>query len=167
MKCSMSDFPVPHHLPKLPKFMSSASLMPSNHLILCYFFCLQSFSASGFFPVSQLFASGGQNIDASASVLPMSIQDWFPLILTSLTSLLSKGLSRVISSTEVQKWEEIGIWTKIIIVVIHQSLQTGAQVFREVKKLTPGHTACLWQSQGQAHSLPRVKIVFSFTPHRG
>ena len=56
------------------------------------------------------------NIDASASVLSMSIQDWFPLRLTSLTSLLSKGLSIVFSSTEVQKWEEIGIWTKVIIV---------------------------------------------------
>ena len=74
INCSMSDFPAPHHLPKLPKFMSSTSMMPSNYLILCYF-CLQSFPASGFFPVSQLFASGAQNIDASASVLPMSIQD--------------------------------------------------------------------------------------------
>ena len=66
-------------------------------------FCLQSFLASGPFPVSRLFASGGQSIGASASVPPMSIQGWFPLILTGLISLLSKGLSRVFSSSIVWK----------------------------------------------------------------
>ena len=57
--------------------------------------CLQPFSASGSFPMNQFFASGGQSIGASASgsVLPMNIQDWFPLGLTSLIYLLSKGLS--------------------------------------------------------------------------
>ena len=59
------------------------------------FFCLQSFPASESFPMSWLFASGGQSIRASASVLPMSIQSWFPLGSTGLISLLSKGLSRV------------------------------------------------------------------------
>ena len=74
------------------KFMSTESVMLSNHLILC---CpLQSFPASGSFPVSWLFTSGGQIIGASASVLPMSIQGLFPLRLTGLISLLSKGLSR-------------------------------------------------------------------------
>ena len=60
-------------------------------------FCLQSFPASGSFPVSWLFASGGRSIGASASAsfLPMSIQSWCPLGLTGLISLLSKGLSRV------------------------------------------------------------------------
>ena len=52
-------------------------------------FCLQSFPASGSFPVSRLFASGGQSIGTSASVLPMNIQSWFPLELTGLISLLS------------------------------------------------------------------------------
>ena len=63
--------------------------------------CLQSFLTSGSFPMSQLFTSGGQSIGASASgsVLPMNIQDWFPLGLTSLISLQSKGLSRVFSNT--------------------------------------------------------------------
>ena len=62
--------------------------------------CLQSFPASGSFPVSQFFASRGQSIgvSASASVLPMNIQDWFPLGLTGLISLPSKGLSRVFSN---------------------------------------------------------------------
>ena len=68
-------------------------------------FCLQSFPASGSFPMSQLFASGGQSIRVlpSASVHPMNIQNWFPLGLTVLISLLSKGLSRVFSNTTVQK----------------------------------------------------------------
>ena len=67
--------------------------------------CLQSFPASGSFPVTQFFASGGQSIgaSASASVLPVNIQDWFPLGLTGLISLQSKGLSRVFSNTTVQK----------------------------------------------------------------
>ena len=60
-------------------FMSIESVMLSHHLILSVFsFSLQSFLASGSFPVSRLFASGGQNIGASASVLPMNIQGWFP-----------------------------------------------------------------------------------------
>ena len=68
----------------------SSSLVPSSS-------CLLSFLASGSFPMSWLFTSGGQSIgdSASASVLPMNIQRWFPLGLTSLISLLSKGLSRV------------------------------------------------------------------------
>ena len=69
-------------------------------------FCsgLRSFPASGSFPMSQ-FSSGGQSIgvSATASVLPMNIQDWFPLRLTGWISLQSKGLSRVFSNTTVQK----------------------------------------------------------------
>ena len=66
--------------------------------------CLQSFPASGSFPMSQFFPSGGQSIrlSASASVLPMNIQDWFPLGWTGWISLQSKGLSRVFSNTTVQ-----------------------------------------------------------------
>ena len=67
------------------------------------FFCLQSFPASWSFPMSQLFTSGGQHVGALASVLPKIIQGWFPLKLTDLTSLLSKGLSKVFSNTTVQK----------------------------------------------------------------
>ena len=67
--------------------------------------CLQSFPASGSFPMSQLFISGGQSAGASAStsVLPRNIQGWFPVGLTGLISMLSKRLSRVFSSTTVQK----------------------------------------------------------------
>ena len=73
--------------------------------------CPQSFPASGSFQISQLFASGGQNIgvSASASVLPMNIQDWFPLELTGWISLQSKGLSRVFSNITVQKHPFFGI----------------------------------------------------------
>ena len=67
--------------------------------------CLQSFPASGSFPMSQLFASGGPSIGALASVLAMNIQGWFPLGLTDWVSLQSKGLSRVFSNTTVQKHE--------------------------------------------------------------
>ena len=81
--------------------------MPSNHLILCcpFSFVPQFFPASGSFPMSWLFISGGQNVEVltSASVLTMNIQGWFPLVLTGLISLLSKGLSRVFSSTTLWK----------------------------------------------------------------
>ena len=72
--------------------------------------CLQSFTASGSFQMSQFFASGGQSIGISASalVLPMNIQDWSPLGWTGWISLQSKGLSRVFSNTAVQKHQFFG-----------------------------------------------------------
>ena len=88
----------------LLKFMSTELVMPSNHLVLCHPLLLPSiFPSIRVFSVSQLFPSGGQSIgaSASASVLPVNIQGWFPLGLTDLTSFLSRGLSRVFSSTTV------------------------------------------------------------------
>ena len=78
--------------------------------VVPFSFCHQFFPASGSFPVSWLFASGGQNIGAStsASVSPMNTQDWFPLGLTSLIFLQSKALSRVFSNTTVQKHQFFG-----------------------------------------------------------
>ena len=72
--------------------------------------CPQFFPASGSFLISQLFVWGGQSIgaSASASVLPMNIQDWFPLGLTDLIFLQFKGLSRVFSNTTVQKHQFFG-----------------------------------------------------------
>ena len=94
MDCKTPGFPVHHQLPELLKLVSIESVMPSNLLSSAVPFssCLQAFLASGSFPLSQLFASGGQNIgaSASASVFPMNIQDWFPLGLTGLISLQSK-----------------------------------------------------------------------------
>ena len=96
----------------LLELMSIESVMPSNHLILCspFSFCLQSFSASGSFPVSLFFASGGQSIGVSASamVFPMNMQDWLPFGLTGWISLQSKGLSRVFSNTTVQRHQFFG-----------------------------------------------------------
>ena len=95
----------------LLKFMFTGSVMLSNHLILC---CLHLLLPS-FFPninvFFQLFASGSQSIGASAlaSVLPVNIQGWFPLGLTSLICLLSKGLSRVFSNTTFWKHLFFGI----------------------------------------------------------
>ena len=82
---------------------TSSSIVPFSS-------CLRSFSASGSFPMSQFFASGGQSIGVSASisVLPMNIQDWFPLGWTGWISLHSKGLSRVFSNTTVQKHQFFG-----------------------------------------------------------
>ena len=78
--------------------------------VVSFFSCPQSFPASGSFPMSQFITSGGQRTEAwtSASVLPMHIQDWFPLRLTGLISLLSKGCSGVFSSTTVQKHQFFG-----------------------------------------------------------
>ena len=96
----------------LLKLMSIESVMPSNHLILCYPLLphLQSFSASGSFQMSQLFTSGGQRIGvpASTSVLPMNTQNWYPLGWTGWISLQSKGLSRVFFNTTVQKHQLLG-----------------------------------------------------------
>jgi len=79
-----------------PTISSSVALFSS---------CPQSFPASGSFQMSQLFTEGGQSVgaSASASVLPMNIQVWFPIWLTGLISLLSKGLSKVFSNTTIQK----------------------------------------------------------------
>ena len=73
--------------------------------VVPFSFHLQSFLALGSFQMSQLFSSGGQSfvVSASTSVLPMNIQDWFPLGWTGWISLHSKGLSRVFSNTTVQK----------------------------------------------------------------
>ena len=89
----------------LLKFISIESLMPSNHLILCrpLLFLPSIFPNISVFLNG--FASGSQSVgaSASASVLPMNIQNWFPLGWTGWISLLSKGLSRVFSNTTIQK----------------------------------------------------------------
>ena len=112
--------------PRLPCPSLSLRICPSScslnrwcHLtisssVALFSFCLQSFLASRSFPMSQLFASRGQSIRASASapVLPMNIQGWFPLGLTGLMSLLSKGLSKVFFSIRVQKHQFFGRYWK-------------------------------------------------------
>ena len=93
----------------LLKLMSIKSVMPSiSSSAVPFSSCLQSFPASGSFPMSQFFVSGSQSIGASASVLPVNTQDWSPLGWTGWISLQSKGLSRVFSSTTVQKHQFFG-----------------------------------------------------------
>ena len=88
----------------LLKLIAIESVITSNYLIFCYpLLLVPSSPTSGSSPGSQFFTSGGQSIEASASVLPMNIQDRFPLGLTGLTSLQSKGHSRVLSNTTVQR----------------------------------------------------------------
>ena len=91
----------------LHKLTSIELVMPSNHLILCHSLLLlpSIFPSIRVFWMSQFFTSGGQSIglSASTSVLPMNIQDWFPLGWTGWISLQSKGLSRVFTNTTVQK----------------------------------------------------------------
>ena len=107
MNCSTLGFAVLHCLPKFAQTHDhwvSDAIQPS-HPLLSFFSCLQSFPASGSCPVSKLFTSGGQSVGtpASASVLPMNIQSWFPLGWTGLISLQSKRLSDVFSSTTIWK----------------------------------------------------------------
>ena len=91
--------------------------------------CLQSFPESGSFPMSQFFTSGGQSIgvSASTSLLPMNIQDWFPLGLTGWLSLQSKGFSRVFSNTTVQKHQffstQLSLWSNS-----HPYMTTGKTI---------------------------------------
>ena len=88
--------------------------------------CLHSFPASGSFTVRQCFASSGQSIrvSASASILPMNIQDWFPLGLTDWVSLQSKGCSRVFSNTTVQN----SLALSFIVQLSHPYLTTGKTI---------------------------------------
>ena len=110
MDCSTPGLPV-HHQPRacLNACPSSWWCHPTiSYSVVPFSSCLQSFPAAGSFQMSQFFTSGGQSIGASASVLPMNIQDWFPLGWTSWISLQSKGLSRVFSNTTVQKHQFFG-----------------------------------------------------------
>ena len=106
--CSTPGLPVPHHLSSYPLHWWHHPAISSSDTF--FSFCTQSFPASGTFLMSRLFASGDQNTGASvsASVLPMSSQGWFPLRLTGLNSLLSKGLLGVSSSTTVQRHQFFG-----------------------------------------------------------
>ena len=118
----MSDSLLPHRLqharlpcPSLSSWVCSNSCPLSRWCYLTistftslFSSCPPSFPESGSFPMSWLFASGGQSIRASASVLSMNIQGWFPLRLIGLIYLLSKGLSRVFSSTTAQKHQFFG-----------------------------------------------------------
>ena len=113
MECSTPGSSLLHYLLEVAQthvHWGGDAIQPSHPLLSLFSFCLQSFLASGSFSISRVFASGGQSIgtSASASVLPMNTQDWFPLGLTGLISLQSKGLSRVFSRSTVWKHQFFG-----------------------------------------------------------
>ena len=107
MGCGTPGFSVLHYLLEFAQIHVHPTMLSS---VIPFSSCILSFPASESFPVSQFFASGGQSIgiSPSASVLPVNIQDWFPLGLSGWISLLSQGLSRVFSNTTVQKHQFFG-----------------------------------------------------------
>ena len=110
MNCSTPDFPVLHYFLEFAETHSQWCHPTISSSDALFSFCPQFFPASGSFPMSWLFASGGQIIGASssASVLPVNIQGWFSLGLTGLIALLSKGLSRVFTGSIVWKYQFFG-----------------------------------------------------------
>ena len=114
------------------KLMSIELVTPSNRLILCRPLLLlpSIFPSIRVFPVSQLFASGGQRIGASpsASVLPLNIQGWFALGLTSFISLLPKELSRIFSSTTIRKHQVLQRSTFLRIQLSYPYMTTGKTI---------------------------------------
>ena len=120
----MCDYLQPHGLLPCPSpthgacsnsCTSSWWCHPTISSVLTVSSCLQPFPASGSFPISQFFTSGGQSIGIStlASVLPVNVQDWYPLGWTSWISLQSKGLLRVFSNTTVQNHQFVGALTSM------------------------------------------------------
>ena len=106
MDCNMPGLLVQLHLLELAQNLWCHPTILSS--VIPFSSCLESFPAPESFLMSQLFASGGQNIGDSGLVLPMNIQDWFPLGWTGWISLQSKGHSRVFSNTTVQKYQFFG-----------------------------------------------------------
>ena len=118
--------PCPSIFPKAcSNLLSTELVMLYYHLILCWPLSPFAFNLSGYFPKSQPFASGGQSIRVSASVLPMNIQDWFPLRCTGWVSLLSKGLSRVFSSTTISKASILWCSTFFMVQLSHPHMTTA------------------------------------------
>ena len=135
MNCSMPGFSFHHYIPQFAQthvHWVRDAIQPSHPLSSRSPLALNFSLASGSFPMNQLCTSSGQSIgaSASASVLLMNIQSWFPLGLTCLISLLSKGLSRVYSSTIVRKCQLFGaqrfLWSNLH---IHTWLQEKPQLW--------------------------------------
>ena len=116
--CSTPSLPILHYLLKFAQThvrWVDGAIQPFHPLSPPSFPATQSFPAEGSFPMGWHFTSSGHSIGTSASVLPMNIQGWFPLGLTGLISLLSRELSRVLSSTTVQKHQffsaQLSLWS--------------------------------------------------------
>ena len=141
--------------------------------------CLQSFPASGSFLMSWIFASDGQSIGASASVLLMNIQGWFPLGFTGLISLLSKGLSIVFSSTTVQRHQFFSaqpfllssshIHTSVQLLNVSASLRPyGYPVHHQLPELTQTHVHRVGDAIQPSHLLSSLSpLAFNLPQHQG
>ena len=141
----------------LLKFVSIELMMPSSHLTLCHpFLLMPSIFPSVSLFLSQLFASDGQStrVWTSASVLPVNIQGWFPLGLTGMISLQSKGLSRVFSNTAIQKASILQHSAFFIVQLSHSYLTTGQTI-----ALTIGTFVCKVMSL-LLNTLSRFVIAF-------
>ena len=135
---------------------------------------LQSFPASGSFQMKQFFAPGGQSIgaSASASVLPMSIQDWLPLRLTGLISLLYKGLSRVSSRTTIGKYQLCWIWNKTELETTENPV--GFRLCPSLKYKSESHwigslplLQRIFPTQGSNPCLPHCRWILHQLSHKG
>ena len=146
MNCSMPCFPALHYLPEFAQTHGHSVSDKTNHLILCRpaFLPPSTFPSIRVFSNESTLQSGGQSIgasaSASASILPVNIQGWFPLGLTDLISLLSKGHSSVFSSTIIWKHKFLGL-SYVLITVLY----TG-----ESKSWVPlprhsAESSCLWK----------------------
>ena len=136
MDCSLPGFPVHHQLLELAQTHVHwvDDTIQSSHPVTPFSSCLQSFPASGFSPVGWLFTSGGQSIGALASVLPMNIQNWFPLGLTGLISLQSKGLSSLLQH---HSSKASILWCSAFFTVqlLHPYMATGKAIALTMKPL--------------------------------
>ena len=156
MECSFPGFPVLHHLLESAQTHVSESVMSSNRLIFCQplIFLPSIFPSIGVFSKSWLFASGSQSIrtSASASVLPMGIQGWFPLGLTDLISLQFKGLSRVLLQHHNLKASVLWCSALFIVQLSHLFMTTG-------KPWLWLYDLC-WHTQSSQHHLLK-RLLFS------
>ena len=123
--CSTPGFPVHYQLQGLVHIHVNSAIKPSP--VVPFSCCLKSFPASGSFPRCQFFASGGQSIEASASVLPMNIQDWLTLVLTSLISIQSKRLSSLLQHHS-SKASILRCSAFVIVQLSHPYMTTGKTI---------------------------------------
>ena len=132
MVCSMPGFPVHHQLPELTQIQMIMSVIPSNDLILCHLLLLPP----SIFPRIRVFSNESVlhirwpniGVSASASVLHMNIQDWFPLGWTGWIFLTVQGISRVFSNTTVQKHQFFGAQLFFIVQLSHPYMTTGKTI---------------------------------------
>ena len=175
----MSDFLRPHELqhtrpPCLsptPRVYSNVCLLSQwchpiiSSSVIPFSSCLQTLPATGSFQMSQFFTWGGQSIgvSASTSVLPMNIQDWFPLGWTGWISLQSKGLSRVFSNTTVQKYQFFDSQT-FIVQLPHPYMTTGKTIALTIRTFVGKVMSLFFNmlSKFAIAFLPRSKCLFNF-----